>query len=394
MKLCKLMLLLLAMSTIVFVSCKKETFDSGVDTLFTSEFKLNEIPIDQVGLNADDKEDELINQSLFQVAESLKTFATDQQFVDFTVRKAQANNGLVYFEEVFQAFPQMEAALSTDALANENNPFEHTGHLYKTALFVPNFEVAKTAQLPIISPGIELYDDLKNNNPDIIFAWDVNEAGETVAINIGEKEAMKTARPLLALTLELCKQQSNGLTREDLTNGSLPNANDPTLVATRAVSSFSTYEFRINHRFESSGSSEFWCQSNRIDPNGTLHWINSSNGGRYHVADVKKNDIGKQLKKWKNFAGNWTPYGANAVFYNTYERDWYSSFKALGSGDANGSTVNYSGKRKYHNEWYSFDPANTLTGHNPNFQLIVNNWTQRYQFDDNRGYWNIWRIDN
>ena len=396
-KLCKLKLLLLALVTLSLASCQKENlFPDTTPGLATTEgidFKINQTALDQIALNEEDSEDERINLALLEMADQLSAFAMNSQLVQFVVEKAKTNEGLVFLEDVFVQFPEVERSLNTgQSLGSEACPFEHTGLLYKAAIMVPNFEIAFASQTPIISPGIELYDDVRNDNPDIIFAWHFDQNGQKTAIYLGEKEAMQTTQPLIVLTPELCDRQAGGLSREDILNGTLPALGDP--LEFRMGITFSTYEYQINHRYDKSNNSEFWCQSNRIDQNGNVYWINSSNGGRYKIDDVHKNDIGTLQYKWMHFADDYTPYTDNVVYYNTWERDWYSSSKSLGSGSFGGTTVYYSGKRKYQNEWYSFNESNTLNDHAAPFQDIVDNWTQRIYFDSSKGYFNIWKIQH
>lgn len=389
-KLFKLILVFFA-GSLFLVSCQKDRIEPEVLSS-TSEFKINEVPLHQVPLHEEDKEDEVINFALMDLSRALLPFGIDQAFVDFVVEKAQSNNGLVLLEHVFEHFPTIKDVMTSDFLGTAACPFVHTGYQYKTALFVPNFEIARKGQLPVLSPGIELYDDIKNDNPDIIFAWDVLADGQSIAINIGEKEAMQTNRPIINLTLELCERQADGLSKANLGNAKLPmiSADEFTWRGNRF---FSSYEIKLNHRYDRSNRSEFWCQSNRIISDGTFEWINSSSGGRYEVATIHRDDIGAQVKVWKYFAGNYTPYSDNTVLYNTYERDWYASYKDLGSGTAFSTTLNYEGRRRYYDEWYSFDPDDPLGAHVVDLQAIVDNWTQRYYFDNGKGYWNVWRIE-
>ncbi len=122
--------------------------------------------------------------------------------------------------------------------------------------------------------------------------------------------------------------------------------------------------FRINHRYENTGRSELYMTNYRIDENGAVHWLQSSGGsdGQREIASVHRNDINKHHNRNSGFlypdnpGEEVWPSLTNAAFFATYERDWYSSNKNLGSICFNGTVLYLSGKRKHFTDWYSFNP--------------------------------------
>ena len=61
------------------------------------------------------------------------------------------------------------------------------------------------------------------------------------------------------------------------------------------------------------------------------------------------------------------------VFWNTFERDWNRSPKALGTCEANGKTINLFGEMKYKDNWYTWMPSTTQI-HYTRFQWLDANW--------------------
>ena len=119
----------------------------------------------------------------------------------------------------------------------------------------------------------------------------------------------------------------------------------------RTTTSFSSHEYKFIYEYESwaGGKSEFCIVAYRITLYGAVHWIYNSSGWK-EIAKVKKADIGKSLTKWTNHCGNYTTYGQNYVFWNTYERDWNRSKKLIGEPTANGTHIYMYGRKKYESE--------------------------------------------
>jgi len=182
-----------------------------------------------------------------------------------------------------------------------------------------------------ISPNIVANSDENPELEDKIVAWYYTESGEKKEILISEEESLKTLNPLFILD-----------NAESLSNNkqvaTLPSFKSESTSAKVQAATFKSNEYRINHRYERSGKSEFTITAYLIKPDGTVSWIHHSRG--YEIFhNVKKRNIGTDLSGWYFFANKDTPYGSNHYVYNTYERDWNSSPKNLGNYTANGTTI-------------------------------------------------------
>lgn len=103
-----------------------------------------------------------------------------------------------------------------------------------------------------------------------------------------------------------------------------------------------------------------------------------------------KSGFNDDVFSFLHLGNDYDPRADYRIFFNTFERDWYSSPKDLGEGNAYGSTVFLEGKRKYSNEWYAFDPNNSVDKR-LNINLIYSNWLRT--FSNSKGYLKVWRVE-
>jgi hypothetical protein len=109
------------------------------------------------------------------------------------------------------------------------------------------------------------------------------------------------------------------------------------------------------------------------------------------IASVDKDDIGDQLDHWEQFCSDEVlPHSQNFAFWNTYERDWYSSDKSLGTATANGTTIYLAGRRVYTSEWYGIDP-NYIAWYPVDFEYIYNSWAKWHE--NSKGNLRFWRVE-
>lgn len=157
---------------------------------------------------------------------------------------------------------------------------------------------------------------------------------------------------------------------------------------------YSSYEFQINWRFETSPSSEFSISGAQITETGQVLLICKKDNGTYgtwkKMLDVHKNNIGQLQYHWEQIcSNNVTPFNSNFVFWNTFEYDWDRSNKGLGVGARNGKTIYLSGKRKYAGDYYTYSPAQV--NNNPlDLNYIYSNWAKWH--DNSASRFRIWRI--
>jgi len=83
------------------------------------------------------------------------------------------------------------------------------------------------------------------------------------------------------------------------------------------------------------------------------------------------------------------PFHLNAIFWNTYERDWAKSEKDLGQASRNNVTIYLYGRRKYSGDWYAYDP--NVVNNNP-FDLNTVYWNWAKWHNNLKEKYRIWRV--
>ena len=95
-----------------FMACQKDSIDNLNKTTENSvsiqEFRANIDPLEKLVLNPDDKAAEFINKSNVEIAKVLIDLVTREDINRFIVETAKANEGNVYYEQVFKQFPDIK----------------------------------------------------------------------------------------------------------------------------------------------------------------------------------------------------------------------------------------------------------------------------------------------
>ena len=313
--------------------------------------------------NPDDKDDEKISYQLYNLSLAIEPLIKDPVFNKQVIALAKENkNQTVSIKELAMLKPEFKTIIN-DVLKSSNTSIEklekemtrdngeYIEH-YIPSIFIPNLNTLDNDLQPILSPNIVANSDNDSKLEDRIIAWYFTTGGTKKEILISEEESLKTLNPLFILD-----------NSEDVSNqtqiATLPSFISESTSAKVQAATFKSNEYRINHRYENSGKSEFTVTAWLIKPDGTFTWVHNANEWEIFY-NVKKKDIGKDLSGWRFFANKDTPYGSNHYVYNTYERDWNNSWRSLGSYTANGTTIYLKGRRRYDSEWYAFSPNFTL----------------------------------
>jgi hypothetical protein len=382
----KSVLLLIGIS---IVSCKKTT-DIPNPTLIDigkqSKFTTNTTDVETLLTNPTDAEDEFINRKQYEMAKAITVMAANKDFVQFAVQTAKTNEGIITYEVLFKAFPQYKPLFAQTAIANRyglegfktkgkslDYDFVHNKFAYDAVIFVPNSEVADANLAPIVSPALEMWDDIANDNPDIVFGWEILSNGQTAEINIGEKDIL--THPTFVTSLHTIKElvdvPINAIRKLDTSTMAIPHKrlNTSRSRMTRA---------KINPHYDRSAHTEFWgagCQYIDKGTNG-IHERVSGLSGRPTGVGIDNNFFIKYVHKsetgWNKTDGIGPDFGLNTIFYdilaraipahliyyNTFERDWYACKKALGTVKLpTGILLRFDGRRVYHEEWLTFNPG-------------------------------------
>jgi hypothetical protein len=269
---------------------------------------------------------------------------------------------------------------------------------YIPAIFIPNSKTADYNLKPFISPGLVVNCEAKGleDFEDYIIAWYYDDDNNLREFLLNEEMAKKTKHPIF-----IFDNADKELTYTTKSESIIANNNtdEPSYIKYKSVTNrqkFSSHEYKLNHRFEGSGKSEFWLTGVWVLSDFSRYEFLKSGGTNHEITKVDKDDIGDQLYLWWPF-NDWdlAPLDETHVFFNTYERDWFRSYKSFGSGTARSDettdfkTIYLTGRAHYNSDWYTFDPDENLP--RIDMEAIYSSWAKWYESDN--GNIRIWRVD-
>ncbi|MBA3900449.1 MAG: hypothetical protein H0X62_09615 [Bacteroidetes bacterium] len=404
---------LLFASMSILIGCKKEELSpkGGImgSKSLSGSFRSNNVSLEDI-ITHDEVEETNINRLKFQLAEGLLEIICEEEIKNWMINELKERKNVergkkfISFEELFNRYPEIKVNIESviKTYNGENTNFDWlTNQLvrrninYIPVIYIPNIEVASTFSLPLVSPGVEIEDVEINGEmiDDDLFSWQVVECGGLVSqIRLGESEAMAIQNPLFVISLD--DNDSMGLSNIETT---VSEGDEVPMMSLMSTTSFSSNEYKINHRYDKSNNSEFTITGKRRTPpdsQGFTVWVNIFTSGIYNdpykvLASVHKNQVGTQLYKWMHFANNWLPYSTNLVYFNTYERDWFASPKKLGAHTPN-NALWMEGQMTFADEWYMFDANSNFANNRVNFQSIFDTWANWYT--NTKGNFTIWRV--
>jgi hypothetical protein len=339
---------------LVFAACKKVENRAPVSN--TDRFSLikgascirNQIPFEHLFDNCQDASEKRIDQGHYYLMKSMLSLTNDKRFLDLIALSKTAKNNCISLSQIVKLKPEI---LPKSFDSNECN-VEHNGLYYKTVVFVPNADHANYSLSPIISAGIELYDDEydeQDDNHDVIYGWYLDEYNDTIEINLGAGDCVNTSRPILVASLELCEGQEEKIADMNIPKLDIRNRTSFCPIAT---------SLKVNYRYDNTKYSEVHFSSVQTNTSSAFDWIHDKLG------DVNRNGIGssKSIGNWYFPSTTVNSPSNERICYNTYEYDWYASPKPLGycyfKGSSSG-TKNYvaPGNRKFYDEWYGYPPG-------------------------------------
>lgn len=411
---------LLGFFFVLIMSCQKEVGLQNIqkeEVIKNSDFSTNyvygldKVPnninkhsIDNYVLNNEDADDEKINKYLLEIGvatrELLKDCPMNREILESSVKIVNSVKPLLELVDQTKLKPSksinekaenlLQVLRNADLTHKSTNPLRG-GEIedYIPVIYVPNAEIADPEKQPIIGLGFQVNPKLEGMEEyeDCIVAWYYDGYGVLHEILLNEETAISTTNPVYII--DIAEEEASKMLKSQVHNGVAP-------LNTKSTTAYHSNEYKINNRYETTwANSEFCITGAHITETGSVQLICKEDNGTYNswkkIAEVNKNDVGKQLSHWEQFCSNEiSPFNTNYVFWNTYERDWMNSSKDLGSATKNGSTIYLYGNRKYSGDWYAYDP--TLLQNNPvDFNTIYNSWANWYSND--RGNYRIWRVE-
>lgn len=387
------------------VSCEKEQILNGkvADTNFESvkDYTLDRIPLlenkqslDVLMRNTEDKDEEKLNRYLYEIALATKALIKDHNFNKTILDMAKESKlKTAYLLDLKTIAPQYYKAindnlalrgLSLEEIAKDmthapilpNLQFLETTQIekYVPAIFVPNLSNVDANKQPLLSANIETDCSNDPSIEDFIVTWYYAEDGPSKEIILGEETALETSNPLFLIDHATIFEGEGIIPSAENTRSSEANS------AARAITRFDSREIKIKTGYRqetgAGNNSEYAIVAYRIESDGVHHWIYNSSGWK-KIDEVKVSEINTTLVRPTLHAPNWTPYSANKVFWNTFERDWNRSLKPLGTPSFAGTTLNMSGNMRYNGDWYAYIPG-TVNGHATPFAWF--GWNSQVNF--------------
>lgn len=411
---------ILFLLSIIFIGCEKEnelfnTQNNEENIPFKLEKKVTNYGIDfkerstdqnleNLIINLNDKEDEKINTNLYYLMLSLKNLTNYTEFNYSVIELAKQNSfqtanlmtltknnkilNDIINNNLENEISKANNNLNVKSLQEiEQNLTYNTGKTiekYTPIIYIPNLKTCNPQKNPLFAISVSVNSDNDETIEENIIAYYYDESNVLHTTLLSEEEAMKTSNPIFIIDNGSMVLKENKI---NFQNYSKEN--------TKTVTSFHTHEYRINHRYENSGKSEFCITAAIIIDANTGLWVIPKNNNTSltkewnKIASVDKDDIGEDLGRWVRFTNR--DKDDKYIYFNTFERDWYSSRKNLGSGAGNGGTCYLYGNMKYENNWYSFDPSQSLTDYWVDLNRIYWDWAKWYNSDKSK--LRLWRVE-
>lgn len=402
------------------VACKKQEEVENRQREFTKDsqltYRLNDIPIiknhqdiEYLMTDMNDSDGTKLNHYLYEIGIATRELIQNSEFNTTIIKLAKESNmEVAYLLDLRKEAPEFydvinfnlsKKGLSLELISEDMTHKPLTGNpkypstmdteKYEPTIFIPNLNQINEGLQPIISPNIEVDCSEDESLEDYIVSWFYNDSNELQEIIIGEETSLRTTNPLFLInhSIEKKKMLSIGKVRK------LMETKNSTVNENKTISSFHNDRVRINQGYAQeqgwgNNKSEFCHIGARViygsPPANYVH-----GNDRYDkIIEIHKNDLGNNYTTWSYHAGNWTPYGSNKVYWNTWERDWNRSSIDLGGTTAWGQPVALWGRARYSEDWYAWIPE-TINTHATPFQWFgwepyvnFSSWKSNYRLND------------
>jgi hypothetical protein len=393
----KLLFTVLTVGIFTFIACDKENRMGDVNSETPKnevvlQLAANKIPLSTLVLNPNDKVEEYINKKNVELCEVLKPLFLKPDFNKFVVETAKKNKGKVSYKQLFEAFPETKALFKNTILGKRDKgslntrngdlyDFERNGYYYDAMLYVPNYENAQATNQVVLSPEIQSPQQ-ETGQGDVYFAW--YGQGEVI-VNEGESQNMTVAVVVTSL--------------EDVTPHHEPTTDEPSANEVagsnwrrQPKSSWLTSGSQgtgLNTRGGVSDPHAIWMPRSKLNYNyddgsdPDLYvvgvWIKNDgqefNWGIRGEDQLELRDDGRECEFFDNdeekiftfydWFSQSTSFNQNfwrdkTYFFNAWERDWGSNCKPLGRPTHAGKELNFTGARKFTDEWYIYSPYDAI----------------------------------
>lgn len=310
---------------------------------------------EEVYLFPEDPNYEMIDMGRYALGKVLKDMINAAAIAQITNYAKISGVKTVTFDKIFSLFPNMKAMIDQQLSAQvlPSCPYDFSsfdkiqsvmsreGIDYNLGVYIYNLEANPTGGFFVLTPGAELEDE--EGGEDQIMAWykGGNLTADPIKITEAEAGSFATMGAFLSLVLD------------PKVLGGPPNGG-PSAPTGGVIKKISARQVNIKHRYEKWGKSEVYFHA--IKNNGGSNWISlysnwPANDSSKHLTSTKSTN------KWVTVDKGQALFDSNLnVVWNTFERDWYSSFKPV--NNLGGSNIMQSGApMTFANEWYALVPA-------------------------------------
>ena len=385
--------------SILLVSCTKEKLEKVNENVSTRniDYTLDQVPlleneqdINKLMLNPNDKDEEKLNNYLYEIGLATKDLIKNEEFNQTIIKMAKnSDNQTAYLLDLKTEAPIFfniinenlaKNSLSLERIAEDMTHVPLTGNpeypvtmeveKYVPAIFIPNLNALDNNKQPLLSPNIETDCSQDSDIEDFIIIWYFDENGNQHEIILGKQTSLKTTNPLFLIDHASPKGYLLSITTDNVEQ---PR---PDLIANRGfndITSFRTKQIGIKpgygYETGSKNKSEFALAATRTSSGYPSMFVFNNNRRDRSVTYEKMLPGTKNVNYY--FAPNYVPtYGLSGykVFWNTFERDWNRSPKPLGTAlnvlnePGNLDDTFLSGRRRYLGDWYQWIPG-TLPSH-------------------------------
>jgi len=353
-----------------------------------------------IELNADNEEVNL-NYCLYYMSLCLEEIIKSKTNTELILNEAMQDAGYeVSFEMLSELSPEINSTINSilnfyskefgvSNLQELSSKMKTHDIEYYPVIYVPNAEKADADLYPVISPGVQVEDDITKNRVDHYFAWLYNDDFNKTNISIGEEQAYSTNHPVFMVANKTDwngKEYIKSIGTKENRNISIPikvNNSYTSYKANTTYPLYATYHYQFNHTYENTGNIEY-ANARSLYVSGTVLYLDGEEW------DVDRDLVDIMLTRWSGIMESYPDLSCCNAMFNTYEYDWGTALKNLYQ-HTNLASATIQSRRKQFHEWYTFDPADhnfyDFEGNCPN------DWnTDMITNDESKGYTEMWNL--
>ncbi len=388
----------------LLVSCEGDTEGFNANYNFDLEVIENPISAHNYLKDSNDPDGEKIQINLHEIGLEFRDILSTGEYNEIIFQEARFhNNSCITIEALLDRITMLDNDHSKEASRLKklipdwdftrrvpNSPENASIENYIPAIFAINHESADFSLAPIVSAGVYVNPEFPEtqNYDEYIVAWLYNsDENKYQEILLDEEMVEATAHPVLIIdNADLQMFNVYGPVQFESSESAHSVSSNYKMMGKKL---FAIDHFKLNHRFETFGKSEFAASFINLDENENHHQMLKKSNGTYQteltLTKVPKADIGTWItNEWfsitdiANQATDLEPFSTNYLWWNLFERDWAKSTKPLLTGaKPNGKMTYLGGRRKNSSDYYMYDPdANNDANHLPMSTI----WTNGHKF--------------